>query len=88
MKALRYFLDSSDGILFAYEKESDFLVVYNFGIEEWVNCEFSFMQVRHDRELSEISVNEATAKVGSKSADEEYQKYLNILNLNGSVTNR
>ena len=87
MKALRYFLDSSDGILFAYEKESDFLVVYNSGIEEWVNCELSFMQVRHDRELSEISVNEATAKAGGKSADEEYQKYLSILNLNGSATN-
>ena len=86
METLRYFLDTDNGILLAYDRECDFLAVYNSGIDEWVDCEFSFMQVRRDRELSEISADEARSRTSGNTPDEKYQRYLDIIRSNGSVS--
>ena len=85
MEALRYFWDTDHGILLAYEMERDFLAAYNSSIGQWVDCEYSFMQVFHDRALSEISKEDARARTSGNMPDGKYQRYLGILKSNESV---
>ena len=85
METLLYFLDKNNEVLLAYERSSDFLMAYNFARGEWLSCEISFMQLRHERELTEITSDTAFAMTNGSLPNEEYRRYLDILKLNGSV---
>ena len=82
MEKIKYYEDYEHNILLAYEKETEFFVMYIPAQKEWVDCNLSFSNVKHDRILKEISKEEASEKTNGSLPKLMYEKYLSLLRRN------
>ena len=82
MENLKYYEDCEHNILLAYEKETEFFVMYIPAQKEWVDCNLSFSNVKHDRILKEISKEEASEKTNGSLPKLMFEKYLSLLRRN------
>ena len=82
MRSLVYYLDTDNGFLFAYEKESEFFVRYLPKTNEWEDSPISFSNFRHDYYFKEITKEEALFKTNGNLPEKLLGRYLELLDKN------
>ena len=82
MENLRYYFDVNNNLVLAYEKSTEFFVVFNSTENKWIDCNVSFAQFRHDYEFSEISQEEASSRTNGVLPKLEYKQYLDMIKSN------
>ena len=82
MEKIRYYWDTQNGFLLAYERSTEFFVKFIPSTGKWEDCEISFMQFMHDYSFREISTNEAMEKAGGCSPEDNYREYIAMINRN------
>ncbi len=89
MENLKYYEDYEHNLLLAYEKNTEFFVMYIPPRKEWVDCNLSFSNVKHDYSLREISKEEASDKTNGNLPVLMYEQYIRLLRRNmGTLDNR
>ena len=81
-KKLKYYEDTENGFLFAYERESEFFVRFLPDLGEWESVGISFRQFLHDYTPSEITPDEAARKSNGILPDSTFKDYLEMLESN------
>lgn len=82
MEQIRYYWDTQNGFLLAYERSTEFFVKFISSTGRWEDCEISFMQFMHDYSFREISANEAMEKAGECLPEANYKEYIAMLDSN------
>lgn len=79
MEKIRYYSDTQNGFLLAYERSTEFFVKFIPSTGKWEDCEISFMQFMHDYSFREISADEAMEKAVGCSPEANYKEYAAML---------
>ena len=87
MKQLRYYVDTNNDVLSAYEKSTEFFVIYNPSKGEWVDSGISFLSFKHDYSFKEISEKDVSQRTNGNLPTSKFQAYLDMLNKNMGYTN-
>ncbi len=82
MRELQYFIDLKNDFLLAYERTSEFFVMYIPAEERWVDCAISFSEFRHDYNYREISRDKAMERAGGCLPEANYMEYVAMLDSN------
>ena len=82
MKDLKYYVDLRNDFLLAYERTTEFFVMYDPKSSEWKDCTISFISFRHDCEFKEISYEEALAKTNGVLPEDKLTQYRKLINSN------
>ena len=82
MENIKYFEDLSHGSILAYDKSTDFFMIYAPSSGEWKDCNFSFLEFRHDFNFREISPEDAMSKTNGTLPEEKYKEYVAMLSSN------
>ena len=78
---IRYYLDTRNNILLAYERITDFFVMFTQE-KEWKRCGITFMMFQHDQEYETVSKENALIITNERLPEAEFQEYLNMINQN------
>lgn len=84
MESVKYYLDLNNGFVLAYEKSTEFFVIYNSEKDEWADCGISFMEFAHDFLFKEISADEAKEKTNANLPTAKHEEYIGIIRKNSS----
>lgn len=84
MQNIKYYEDLRNHFLVAYEKHTEFFVMYIPEKKQWNDCLISFLDFQHDYEYKEISKEEATQKTDGNLPESKLKEYLAILRSNMS----
>ena len=82
MENLKYYKDLDNDVLLAYEKTTEFFVIYNLEKREWVRSNISFSNFKHDYYFKEISEEEVKEKTSGNLPNSIFLKYIEMLNKN------
>jgi len=82
MKKLKYYQDLTNNFLLAYEKSVEFFVMYIPQRKEWIDCNISFLQFKHDYYFKEISREDAIQKTDGNLPESMFQQYLDTISEN------
>jgi len=84
MNELKYFLDTDNDFLLAYDKNTEFFVRYIPETDKWVDCDISFSQFRHDYCFRSVDREEALHIANGNLPDALLQQYINMIDKNKS----
>ena len=81
---LKYYLEKAKGDIVAYEKATEFFVIFNRKDSVWNNMPYSFMVFMHDYVESVVEIDEAQASslTNGKLPYEKLKKYHDMLDAN------
>ena len=82
MEKIKYYIDKTEGFLFAYEKSCEFFVQYIPTVKKWVPCDFSFSSFVHERDFAEIEKTDALKKAEGNSPEGAYTEYIDMIRKN------
>ena len=82
MENLKYYQDLRNNFLLAYEKSTEFFVMYIPETKEWADCNISFSNFKHDYDFKELSGEEALEKTNGSLPESMFQQYLDTINKN------
>lgn len=82
MQNIKYYEDLDNRFLLAYEKHTEFFVIYNPDTKQWKDCNISFATFQHDCAYKEISEEEIIKKTDGVLPESNYKEYLTILRRN------
>jgi len=82
MENLKYYKDLDNDVLLAYEKTTEFFVIYNFEKREWVSSNISFSNFKHDYYFKEIREEEVKEKTSGNLPNSIFLKYIEMINKN------
>ena len=68
---MKYYLDTINSVLVAYNKVNECFVIYNAVKNEWIEGNITFMQFTHDYDYVNITKEEAMQITGGKLPTEE-----------------
>ena len=80
MENIKYFEDN--GSILAYDRSTEFFVIYMPAANEWRDCDRSFMEFRHSYSFKEINPGDAMSRTNGCSPERIYKEYVAMLNRN------
>ncbi len=84
MQSIKFYEDLRHHLLLAYERSTEFFVMYVPATKQWQDCNISFSNFQHDYEYKEISREEAIQKTDGVLPEAELKDYLAIIQGNSS----
>ena len=82
---LKYYKDLNHDFLLAYEKSTEFFVVFRPENNKWEDCNISFSKFRHDYEFIEVGKEEVIKKTSGNLPLALFQQYSDLLKRNSGV---
>lgn len=82
MENIKYYEDLRNSFILAYEKSTEFFVIFVSKEKGWADCSISFSSFIHDYEFREISKEDAIKKTDGSLPESLYYKYLDMLSNN------
>ncbi len=79
---MQYYVAKEINILFAYDKKSDFLALFNYKLKKWELSKYSFIQIRHDFCLNEIKNEEVLRLTNNLLPSELYDCFVETIKNN------
>lgn len=84
MQNVKYYEDLRNHFLLAYERHTEFFVMYNPETKQWNDCHISFSNFQHDYEYKEVSKEEIIQKTEGVLPESELKEYLAMIRRNSS----
>lgn len=86
---LRYYYTAEKDILYVYDYESGYFHRFNKCTNQWEVPYVSFMQVDHDHDDLTVISEEAAKKISNGvSFEEDYKKYISMVNSARNLMNK
>lgn len=82
MDNTRYYFDSDNECVLAYDRSTDFFTQYDNRQKRWTMSNISFTQFKHDYNYKLIDEEEARALTDVNLPDRLYAEYVAIINDN------
>ncbi len=82
---MQYYVTQENNILLAYDKDSDFLALFNYRLKKWKLSEHSFIQIRHDFCLNEIKKEEVLRLTNNLLPSELYDYFVETIKNNKNI---
>jgi len=79
MKEIMYFVDTDNNFLLAYEKSSEFFVIFVPEKKAWEDCNISFSAFKHDYAFREIDREEVAKMTGGCLPEALLSEYLKMI---------
>ena len=79
MQNIEYLEDVRNHFLLAYERSTEFFVIYLPEKQRWEDCQISFLRFKHDYEYSKISREEVVKRTGGILPESNFENYLAII---------
>lgn len=76
---MQYYVAKEINILFANDKSSDFLALFNYKLKKWELSKYSFIQIRHDFCLNEIKNEEVLRLTNNLLPSELYDCFVETI---------
>lgn len=85
MKKIKYYIDTKDNVLSAYDRGSDFFAFFNKSTKSWHISNISFIQFKHDRDFIEIDDCKAQRIFGESAVTSLFLDYLQTIESNSGI---
>ena len=85
MKKIKYYIDTKDNVLSAYDRESDFFAFFNKSTKSWHISNISVIQFTHDRDFVEIDDCKAQRIFGESAVTSLFLDYLKTIESNSGI---
>lgn len=82
MDKLKYFEDLDHHFLLAYERSTEFFVMFNPKENVWVDCNITFSNFKHDYYYNELSEEEVSERTNGNLPKSELSEYVKLLHNN------
>ena len=84
LQGIKFYEDLRHHFLLAYERRTEFFVMYVPEVKQWQECHISFLSFQHDYEYKGISREEVSRKTDGVLPEAELKKYLALIQSNSA----